>query len=472
MVNSRPARRHPGSGPADTRPTKEADLRRFARISAPILVLSLTLTLTFTGYGQSAASRPTTGAEPRVRALSLPRATPESAGMSSERLARIRMTLQQYVSQGRIAGAVALVMRDGKVVYLESVGNMDDGKPMRDDTIFRIASMTKAVTSVAAMILYEEGKLLLDDPISKYVPEFKNMQVAVPGEDKTSYTLVPAKSEITVRQLLTHTSGITYGFAGVEPWAKLYRDAGISDGLVQTEGTIGDNVRKLAKLPLVHHPGERYTYSLSTDVLGYVVEVASGMTLDEFFRKRIFEPLGMKDTHFFLPDEKLPRLAAVYNQLPDGKIKRMGDEVDRRGYTVYSATYQYKGPRTFYSGGAGLVSTTEDYARFLQALLNGGELDGARILGRKSVELMTVNHVGDMFGPQGFGLGFSVVRDLGAGTELGSVGQYGWGGFFHTNFFVDPRERMVCVFMSQLYPAEDLGLHERFRTFAYQAIVD
>jgi CubicO group peptidase (beta-lactamase class C family) len=392
--------------------------------------------------------------------------------MSSQRLGRIRPVVEQFVSEGKIAGAVTLVMRRGKAVHLEAVGNMDDGKPMREDTIFRIASMTKAVTSVAVMMLIEEGKLLLADPVSKYIPEFKGAQVATPSTDRQSYTLAPAKSEITIRHLLTHTSGITYRFIGVEPWAKVYKEAGISDGLNQTEGKIADGVKKLAKLPLMHNPGERFSYSLSTDVLGYLVEVVSGMTLDDFFRKRIFEPLRMNDTHFFLPEEKLPRLAAVYNRMPDGRIKRMGDEPDERGYLVYSAAFHYKGPRTYYSGGAGLVSTISDYARFLQALLNGGELDGARILGRKTVELMTVNHVADMFGSQGFGLGFQVVRDVGQGSEPASVGQYGWGGFFYTNFFVDPKEKMIGIFMSQLYPAGDLRLHERFRWLAYQAIVD
>lgn len=440
-------------------------LRRATRRT---IVFSLTLSLAITCFGQSPAS----GSKMRANALSLPRATPEAVGMSSERLARIRPVIHQYVKLGKIAGAVTLVMRKGKVAHLEAIGNMDDGKPMREDTIFRIASMTKAVTSVAVMMLYEEGKLLLNDPVSKYIPEFKGAQVAMPSEDKKSHTLVPAKSEITIRQLLTHTSGITYRFVSAEPWARLYKEAGISDGLIQTEGRTGDNIKKLAKLPLMHHPGERFSYGLSTDVLGYLVEVVSAMTLDEFFHRRIFEPLQMKDTHFFLPEEKLPRLGAVYNQLPDGTIKRMSDEPDERGYLTYSATFHYKGPRTYYSGGAGLVSTINDYARFLQTLLNGGQLDGARILSPKTVELMTVNHVGEMFGANGFGLGFSVVRDLGKGTELGSVGQYGWGGFFYTNFSVDPKEKMIAIFMSQLYPAADVRLHERFRSLAYQAIVD
>ena len=427
--------------------------------TAITLVFSLALLLTPNASAQSVARR--AGG-----------AAPASAGMSAERLARIRPLMEQSVKDGKIAGVLTLVMRNGKVAHLEAVGNQGEGRPMREDTIFRIASMTKAVTSVAAMMLHEEGRLPLGDPLSKYVPEFKNVQVAVPGDDKTSYKLVPAKSEITIRHLLTHTSGLTYRFIGIEPWAKLYKEAGISDGLVQTEGRLADNIKKLAALPLMHHPGERYSYSLSTDVLGYVVEVVSGMSLDEFFRTRIFEPLKMRDTHFFLPAEKLPRLATVYNQLPDGRIRPMGDRPDERAYLIYSADFHHRGPRTYYSGGAGLVSTITDYGRFLQMLLQGGELDGARVLGRKTVELMTVNHVGELFGAQGFGLGFSVVRDLGRLNEPASVGQYGWGGFFHTNFFVDPKEKMIGIFMSQLFPANDLKLHERFRTLTYQSIVD
>jgi CubicO group peptidase (beta-lactamase class C family) len=447
-------------------------LNKSKTIITQTLILFLTLSLTLTAFGQSAARG--SGVKPRPIANGLPRTAPEAVGMSSERLKRIRAAVQDSVEQGRVAGAVTLVMRKGKVAHLEAVGMSDKeaSKPMREDTIFRIASMTKAVTSVAAMMLYEEGKLLLNDPISKYIPEFKHAQVAIPSEDKKSFTLTPAKSEITIRHLLSHTSGLTYGFFGVEPWARLYKEAGVSDGLVETEGSIGDNVKKLAKLPLMHHPGEKFSYGLNTDVLGHVIEVVSGMTLDQFFRARICEPLKMTDTHFSLPAEKLPRLAAVYNQRPDGGITKMGEAPDDRGYLIYSATYPMMKQRAFFSGGAGLVATISDYARFLQMLLNGGELDGARLLSRKSVELMTVNHVGEMFGAQGFGLGFSVVRDIGRGSELSSVGQYGWGGFFYTNFFVDPKEQMIGLVMTQLYPSNDVRLHERFRSLAYQAIVD
>lgn len=439
--------------------------------STRAITLLLIGLLTSATLAQSPA-RQTNAARSRAGEIGLPRATPEAVGLSAERLARIRPVIQQAVDQGKIAGAVTLILRNGKVAHLDAVGQMDEGKPMRTDALFRIASMSKAVTSVAVMMLYEEGRFLLDDPIEKYIPEFKGVQVAVPSSEKQSVDLVPTTRSITIRHLLTHTSGLTYRFIGTTPWAKIYQEAGINDGLAQTDLTLADNVKRLAKLPLMHQPGERFSYGLSTDVLGYLVEVLSGMTLDEFFRRRIFEPLRMTDTGFYPPESKLDRLAAVYNQLPDGHIKRLDDEVIDRGYLVYSASYPYKGAKRYYSGGAGLVASISDYGRFLQMLLNGGELDGARILGRKTVELMTVNHVGDLYGAQGFGLGFSIVRDLGKGNEPGSVGQYGWGGFFYTNFFVDPKEKMIGLFMSQLYPANEVKLHERFRALAYQAIVD
>ncbi len=433
------------------------------------------LLLTFTLFSSVAIPSLAQGnAVARRNGAAFGRTAPEAVGMSTERLKRISSAVAESIAQGQIAGAVTLVARRGKIAHLEAQGMSDKeaNKRMREDSLFRIASMTKAVTSVAIAILYEEGKLLLSDPVSKYIPEFKNPKVAVPSEDRKSFTTVPARTEITIRHLLTHTSGITYRFIGTEPWARLYKEAGIVDGLSEMKGTVADTVKKLAALPLMHHPGERFSYGLNTDVLGVVVEVVSRQTLAEFFRTRIFEPLQMSDTYFALPAAKRDRLAAVYNQMPDFSIRKMGDQVDERAYLAYSATYPNQQPHTYFSGGAGLVSTITDYARFLQMMLNGGDQGGARILGRKTVELMTVNHVGDLLGAQGFGLGFSVLRDLGRSSELGSVGQYGWGGFFFTNFFVDPKEQVVGVFMAQLYPANGVKLHELFRSLAFQAIID
>ena len=341
---------------------------------------------------------------------------------------------------------------------------MDESKPMREDTIFRIASMTKPITSVAIMMLSEQGKLSIEEPVSKYISEFKDIQVGVRGNDN-SLKFVPTKSPITIRHLLTHTSGITYRFADMEPWSTLYKAAGISDGLSQTDGTIRDEVMKLAKLPLMHQPGETFTYGLSTDVLGYLVEVVSKMTLDEFFRQSIFEPLKMNDTYFYLPTEKRSRVAAVYSQSPDGNIQKMGDDPVEEGNLEYSASYQYKGPQTYYSGGAGLVSTATDYARFLQMVLNGGELDGVRILSQKTIEQMTVNQVSALQGTRyGFGLGFGLFHDH-------SSTQYSWSGFFHTTFFVDPQEKLIGIFLSQMFPSDE-RLHDRFRVLVLESISD
>lgn len=409
-------------------------------------------------------------------AQGLPRAEPDQVGLSAERLQRIAPVMESYIDEGALAGSLVLIARHGKVAHLESFGAMDreQGKSMREDTMFRIASMTKAVTSVAAMMLYEEGSFLLEDPISKYIPAFKEPQVLVPnaGEDQ-GYELVPAKREITIRDLLRHTSGISYGFWGREHLGQLYVEAGISDGLIQTEGTIGDMVEKLASLPLIGQPGEVWEYGLNTDVLGYLVEVVSGQSLEAFFQERIFVPLKMQDTHFFLPLDKLPRLAAVYRPGDKG-IERVPETKQRVGAAVYTTDYHYSGPRSYFSGGAGLVSTISDYTRFLQALLNGGELEGTRLLSRKTVEMMTVNHIGDLdtLTPgYGFGLGFSFHEGAGVSGHIESIGTYAWGGFFYTDFWVDPQEQMIGVFMAQIYPWGDLDAHEKFRILSYQAIV-
>ena len=306
--------------------------------------------------------------------IGLPATIPEKVGLSSERLKRIDKVMQEYVDENKIAGAVTLVVRRGKVAHLGTYGmaDIEADKPMQANTIFRIASMTKPITSVAVMMLYEEGHFLLSDPISRYIPEFKDPQVLVPSSTGDGYTTVPAKAEITIRQLLSHTSGISYLFMGREYIAKLYQNASISDGLTQTKGTIGDNVRRLAGLPLYSQPGEAWEYSLSVDVLGYFIEVISGMTLAELFRERIFRPLRMDDTYFYLPADKVSRLAALYAPAPDGGLDEFPETPVEFGYLVMSSTFHYSGPRTYYSGGGGLLSTASDYAHFLQMMLNGG----------------------------------------------------------------------------------------------------
>ena len=384
--------------------------------------------------------------------------------------------MQSYVDDKLLAGSLVLLVRHGKVVYLRGFGDMDRerGKPMREDTIFRIASMTKAVTSVAVMMLFEEGRFLLEDPVHKYIPAFKGPRVLVTAPGGGDYELVPATREITIRDLLRHTSGISYGFLGGEQIGRLYSEAGVSNGLIQTEGTIGEMVERIAAQPLLSQPGEAWVYGLNTDVLGYLVEILSGQTLAAFLQERIFTPLRMTDTHFFLPADKVARLAALYRPT-DAGIERTPNGRQKVGAAVFSGDYHYSGPTSYFSGGAGLASTIGDYARFLQMVLNGGELDGVHLLGRKTVELMTVNHIGDLetlVPGHGFGLGFSIHKGPGVTGGIESTGTFGWGGFFHTNYWVDPQERMFGLFMSQIFPGDHSDAQQRFRTLAYQAIVD
>jgi CubicO group peptidase (beta-lactamase class C family) len=338
---------------------------------------------------------------------------------------------------------------------------------MTTDALFRIASMTKPVTSVAAMILVEDGKLSLDDPVSKYIPEFGSMKL-LDGKSATR--------PITVRNLLTHTSGLTYRFFG-GPLGETYAKAGVSDGLSQTEGTIADGARLLAAQPLLFEPGTSWNYSLSTDVLGRVVEVASGKLLDEFFRERIFTPLKMKDTAFFVDPAKVGRVAALYRAGEGHVLNRAPETPIRDGTLVYSTNYPYKGPRTYFSGGAGLTSTAGDYARFLQMLLDGGELDGVRLLRPETVKAMTTNQItefpltlGSIHGDR-FGLGFGVVTPAGKAETPMSVGSYGWGGFFHTIFWVDPEKKLIGVLMTQVHPAATT-IQADFVRAAYEALKD
>jgi len=406
----------------------------------------------------------------------IPTATPEEVGLSSERLERINEVMERHVEQEDIAGVVTLVARRGKVAHFEAFGMMDmeNDKPMHTDTIFRIASMTKPITSVAVMMLYEEGHFLLSDLVSKYIPEFKNPKVLAPESDEdsdsTSPATVPAKSEITIRHLLNHTSGLTYNWNG--KLGKVYNEAGVTNGLVQTDSTISEKMKILAGLPLLHHPGEAFEYGLSIDVLGYLVEVVSGMTFDEFLHERIFEPLGMKDTHFFIPGEKVSRLAAVYKRTSEGVIERLSEEPIVEGTNIFSTSYPYQGPRSYFSGGGGLSSTTSDYARFLLMMLNGGELDGVRLLSPKTMELMTTDSIGELVPGMDFGLGFAIRTGRGLHGELSSNGAYSWGGFFYTGFSVDPEEDMIYIFMSQLHPTGGLTLGSKFEVLVYQAIVD
>jgi len=428
-----------------------------------LLVLLLIAALSPGATGQSAK---------KDAAAGLPTARPEEVGMSSERLARIRVAMQRYVDRKEVPGVVTLVARRGRVVHFEAVGYRDaeSQAPMTTDGIFRIASMTKPIASVAAMMLYEEGYFLLSDPISRWLPEFSNMNVALPapaGERlDRPYKLVPAARPITIKHLLTHTAGLPNAYRGItQP------DYAKATARQAADETMADTVKRLAKLPLNFHPGDAWEYGPATDVLGRLVEVISGQTLDEFFKKRIFEPLGMSDTYFYMPESKAGRLAALYQPDPaNGNKIKLVEAPTKESRWI-------KEPHVFFSGAGGLVSTAADYFKFHQMMLNGGELNGVRLLGRKTVELMTANHIGDLpvwlTGPgYGFGLGYSVVKDVGQSAQPGSVGNYGWGGAFCTYFWVDPAEEMIGIVMTQVRPYTHLNIRQEFQVLANQAIVD
>jgi len=393
-------------------------------------------------------------------------ADPAALGFDPQRLARLDAMVQREIDAGKLAGAVAIVKRDGQDAVLKAYGYLDveNRIPMRTDAIFRVASMSKAFTTVAALMLYEEGRFLLSDPISKWIPEFKHSVVAVPpppgSPADVKYVTVPAKRGITIHDLMTHTAGLTYGdFSAIDD----YKKANVySWYLMDHDETIGDVVKRLAKLPLATQPGEGFDYGYGTDVLGYLVEVISGQPLDQFIEERICRPLALKDTCFYLPKEKADRLAVVYG-IVNGKLTRMEDS---------KRTDFIDGPRKLFSGGAGLVSTASDYGRFLQMLCNGGELDGVRLLSPRTVALMHVNHTGDLFkwNTRAFGLGFWVNEDPGKLGENIGQGAFGWGSAYYPEYAVDPKERLVMLLMMQLRPAGGENLNHRYKPVIYQAL--
>lgn len=407
-----------------------------------------------------AALAPTTGV-----AQELPRVAPEDAGFVPDRLALIEQVLKDYVTEGELPGAVVAVLRNGAVVYEKAVGygDIETGAPLTPDAVFRIASQTKAVVSVAVMMLQDEGALLISDPVGKHLPAYAQTEVAVPG-DGGAYEVVPADRPITIRDLLTHTAGISYGYG---PGGDRWREAEITGWyFAHRDEPVRETVDRMAALPFQAHPGDRYVYGYATDILGALVEEVSGLPLDRFLANRLFEPLDMRDTHFYLPSGKEDRLVAVHGHDAAGKLIRSpeGPGMNTQGQYV-------NGPRVSYSGGAGLLSTARDYARFLQMMLNGGSLGDARILSPASVALMTANHVGDLRGPgRGFGLGFEVRLDLGAAGEPGSVGDYGWGGAYHTTFWVDPAEQLVVVYFTQLRSVRQPDDHAKLRALVYGAL--
>lgn len=386
----------------------------------------------------------------------LPRAVPEDMGMSTARLERIKPIMQQWVDNGKIPGALTMIAREGRLVHFEKVGNQDiaSEKPIEFDTIFRIYSMTKPITSVAVMMLYEEGLFQLNSPVSEFIPEFKDMKAYANHGD----AIVDTEREMTIKHLLTHTAGLIYGGEWDHPINKRYYEADFYGG------DLKHMAKELGDIPLLHQPGDDWNYGMSTDVLGYLVEVVSGMPFAEFLKTRIFDPLEMVDTDFSVPENKAGRYATLYEPTEDGGIKVLEDA------PVSS------GPLSFHhSGGAGLLSTAGDYLRFCQMMLNDGELDGVRLLGRKTVELITINHISDNWQPLertgcGFGLGFAVVTDLADTHTLGSVGTYNWGGLASTVFWIDPMEELVAILMTQLIG--DSPFHAQFRVLTYQSIID
>jgi CubicO group peptidase (beta-lactamase class C family) len=389
-------------------------------------------------------------------------------GFDGERLQRIDTAINAEIADGNIAGAVALIARDGDVVYHKSFGLADiaSGKPMQTDSIFRIASMTKAITSVAVMILYEQGYFQLNDPVADFVPAFAKPRVAVSYDENGIVTETrPAAREIRIIDLLSHSSGISYGFMD-QPLQRSYKAHGVIDGVTAKNVKLADVMQKLAGQPLLFDPGSRFAYGLNTDLLGYLVEVVSGKPLDQFFQEQVFTPLGMRDTYFYLPASKADRLVTLYAFVDELRVSD-GTEADIK---LDNPRYPVEGAKSYFSGGAGLSSTALDYGRFVTMLLNEGELDGQRVLSRKSVELMRAPRIDwDDDGDADFGFGFEVISDLGAYGELGTDGAYSWGGAFNTSYWIDPAERLVGVFMSQSRPTET-DISARYQTLVYQAL--
>ncbi len=402
----------------------------------------------------------------------LTEASPESVGISAERLARIDKMCEEEVANGNVPGIVSLVARNGKIVHWKAYGMAENqtGRKMKRDDIFRIASQSKAITSTAVMMLWEEGKFKLDDPISKYIPEFKNQQVLKSFQySDTTWTGEPVKNEITIRNLLTHTSGIGYGIIdGDERFKMIYAKAGVTDLFTTEKITIAESVKKLAKLPLHHNPGESFTYSEGLDVLGYFIEVVSGMPFDEFLKTRIFDPLGMNDTRFYFPDEKANRLVAVQ--------QKVNGTWEKYPVTFYDTDYPVKGAKSFFSGGAGLSSTAKDYATFLQMYLNGGEYNGVRILSRTTVDVILSNQLGDIRGDKSdsqFGLAFGLLTQIGQNKGgNGSAGTFDWGGYFNTQYFADPVENVIGIIMKQTQGPVNDQSGWKFRQMVFQTIDD
>ena len=402
----------------------------------------------------------------------MPMSTPEAQGFSSERLMRIDKNVQQWINNNWMNSALVMISRNGKVIYNKAFGydDADKKKLLKNDQLFRLASQTKAVTSVGIMVLFEEGKLMLDDSLAKYIPEFANIKVIDQfNENDTTYTTVPALRPITIRDLLTHTSGIGYAQIGSKIANAIYAKNNITSGIAEPAGnSLGNAMKRLGSLPIMHQPGKKFTYGLNSDVLGYVIEVVSGQKLDEFFRSRIFDPLGMKDTWFYLPKEKQARLTTLTME-------------DDKGLHPMNENYKFNGSRmkpdyptetgTYFSGGAGLTASITDYAIFLQMLLNGGTYNGKTILSPNSVRMMTSNQIGELsLGNEKFGLGFSITTEQSAAKLPVSVGNFSWGGAFGTSYWVDPKEKIVAQIYTQIWGRRH-NIEDAFKVLVYQAML-
>ena len=408
--------------------------------------------------------------------IKLQSVTPESQNISTERLNRIDTQIDQWIKEEQLNGATAIILRNGKIVYHKALGFAGENAPMKTGNIFRIASMTKPIISIAAMMLFEDGKFLLTDPISKFIPEFKDPVVL----DKynaadTTYTTVPTKREITMGDILSHTSGIGYAQIGSATANAIYYKNKINGGIGTPYSTLKDVITRLAKLPLMVQPGEEFYYGLNTDVLGYLIEVISAMPLDKYLQQKIFEPLGMKDTYFFLPKEKQTRLVALYTQQgTQTKLQIQDSLISLNG--TFSRDFPKTPNGTYFSGGAGLASTAYDYALFGQMLLNGGELNGKRILSPATIQIMVSNQIGEllMWGDSNktrrFGLGFGILTDYAERTLMIPAGSYGWDGMFASHYWTDPKNKMVVVFMRNIWPTEHWDYGDRIKPLIYQAL--
>lgn len=401
--------------------------------------------------------------------------TPEKCGLSSDSLRKINHILNDYANRKEVAGGVALIARKGQIAYLKSFGmkDIETQQPTINDVIFRIASMTKAITVTAVMVLFEEGHFTLEDSISKFIPEFSEMQVMVLDTSTNTYTLEKAKRQITIRHLLTHTSGLTYDFFGQKGISEMYIKNDIFNGIGTSYGTLEDMVKRVAKLPLINQPGEKWQYGVNMEVLGYLIEKLSGQPLDKFLSERIFTPLNMVDTHFYLPQEKTKRLATLYGPNSSGQIEKTIGKV-KVGNISYSDYETYASSKTYFAAGGGLLSTANDYYNILQMLLNKGEYNNKRLLSRKTVELITSEQTGNKFSwflGHGFGFGCAISRGPEITGQAGSKGAYTWAGAFNTHYWVDPKEELIIILMTQLYPRNS-NIDVEFKKMAYQSIIN